>query len=670
MFLTVSIICLALSLGCTPDAVLEPEVKTAPQWSQNPSLTSEVKGEFSVIQGQADGTAPIQYVYYWKTSNTDAPLESSDATLWSNAGWTSIAQDQLSEPVHGIKEGGTITFYAIASNSEGFDIAGPFTVEVEKPVAPVRWGEVPTASVANGVFAITPGVAKGLTTDEPPQEVDLEPPGDYAYYYAKSAEPSPSPPGEGEDSPSDWVASQWNSIQPDEKLALDPGDYVAYAVVVNNGGSLRMQITPNAGEEFFTISPNKPVWTAQPVVQSGDGHGVFTLKSGGLAEGNPGAIEFQYYFADPLASQPNDIETPDAWAGELWTAVDVGQTLDFTDPKNIKPGAADYQLYGVAENSEGATLSDKIPVLIKGLSAWVNQAVTNSPPILTRSAAIVVNSELYVIAGHNGSTYTSDVWHSAYNADTKKWTWQENTNSPGFGTLGEHMLATDGSVIYVLGGRSGAGADSSNKVWKGTPPSDASNPADIAWSELTSTASWSPRIDASVAFFNGSLYLMGGQDMDGRKLNDVWKSDDGANWTRIKINAEWSARHKAALVPHNNKMWLLGGFSSSRLNDVWTSEDGATWTKVSEDSDWTSREGMRAVSYQEKIWVLGGKDSSGEVKDVWFSSDGLQWYKANADALDGLTQVGFAGALEDGIIAYGFTSTFMVVASWIDTENP
>ena len=111
------------------------------------------------------------------------------------------------------------------------------------------------------------------------------------------------------------------------------------------------------------------------------------------------------------------------------------------------------------------------------------------------------------------------------------------------------------------------------------------------------------------------MYVMGGYGgwdeswywFDGfRCKNDVWRTEDGANWEVMTHAAAWKPRafHSVTVLPdpvdplfdysHNSsapRMWLLaGGYFGEKGNnvvskmkgyiDLWSSVDGKTWTRI------------------------------------------------------------------------------------------
>jgi hypothetical protein len=191
------------------------------------------------------------------------------------------------------------------------------------------------------------------------------------------------------------------------------------------------------------------------------------------------------------------------------------------------------------------------------------------------------------------SDFFNDVWRSRNGVN-----WKQMTDNAGWaGRAGLSSVVFKGE-IYIMGGSFNddpaiiGGPPERvyfNDVWKSRDGAD--------WELLTDNAPWEPRAGAVVVAKNGYMYLLGGENgficeplpfCDPPYFNDVWRSQDGANWEQVTAEADWVARpgHQAAVV--KDKIVLFGGFGLiSNPMDVWTSKDGANWEQVS-DSPWNA----------------------------------------------------------------------------------
>lgn len=241
---------------------------------------------------------------------------------------------------------------------------------------------------------------------------------------------------------------------------------------------------------------------------------------------------------------------------------------------------------------------------------------------------IVFRDKLWLFGGWFDS-FTSpprDVWSTS---DGK--TWEQVDKAAPWIHSDLPMTVTFADRIWMMGGwYNGRLKDhsASNAVWSSTDGKD--------WKQVTPNAGWSPRIAAGLVEFQGKMWVLGGTEDyyfgDERSLkNDVWCSANGKDWKQVTPNAGWSPRAYHQAVVHDGKMWVLGGGNYTpkyhAKNDVWCSEDGANWTQVTASAQWHERLWFSSVVYRGRMWVLGGWSSPPYTNwgDVWHSADGKVW---------------------------------------------
>ena len=183
-----------------------------------------------------------------------------------------------------------------------------------------------------------------------------------------------------------------------------------------------------------------------------------------------------------------------------------------------------------------------------------------------------------------------------------------------------------------------------------TTPSRAAH--SCKWVQVTPKAEFAPRDGAGALVFAGKMWLLGGWN-PGDKANfpricnnEVWSSEDGANWSLEKPNTygkegfdpdrDWEGRHTAGYVVFKDRMWIVGGDANQGhyQNDVWNSADGKTWHRVSTQRGvpWGPRVLHHTLVFRHKIWVLGGQtlpqfapEKEAFYNDIWNTSDGVNW---------------------------------------------
>ena len=154
------------------------------------------------------------------------------------------------------------------------------------------------------------------------------------------------------------------------------------------------------------------------------------------------------------------------------------------------------------------------------------------------------------------------------------------------------------------------------------------------WTLKTSAPGWVAR-EKFRAVYNGThVYIMGGTNAAGTRLNDVWRTSasDGASWSQQTAAAPWAARHSFGACRGVGTSLLIGGGDTAGgdVNDVWTTLDGASWTLQTAAAAWSARDGLGMVRALSLLWVVGGSDTGRA--DAWYSADsGINWVLSNPD---------------------------------------
>jgi hypothetical protein len=210
---------------------------------------------------------------------------------------------------------------------------------------------------------------------------------------------------------------------------------------------------------------------------------------------------------------------------------------------------------------------------------------------------------------------TGDIW---YSDDGSNW------SQVGFSTRWQgrafHGALIFDDRIWVLGGATNNGTVSD--VWES--PVDPASSLNNNWTEVTSSAGWSNRMDhGAVVFDDGSgekMWVMGGRSNDtgGATVHDdIWYSDDGDSWTQVSVSGtQWGARWGHSVHAYAGKLWVIGGrdASGTDLNDVWSSVDGINWVEETANAPWDARTQHAATLFDGKLWIMGGM---GGGNDVW-----------------------------------------------------
>lgn len=198
------------------------------------------------------------------------------------------------------------------------------------------------------------------------------------------------------------------------------------------------------------------------------------------------------------------------------------------------------------------------------------------------------------------------------------------TPRQGFG----FVASPDGRFVYVVGGDDGSVR---SDTW-------LSRNFGRSFVQQSATAPWDGRVGFSCVLAGEVLIVVGGRAPTragiGDLMNDVWSSRDrGQSWNLVRKNAPWKPRANASLAFTNGKLVLLGGITEvSALDDVWESLDlGATWIQLSvKSTPWKPRHSCSLLSNDDsgEILIIGGIDGDGaSLCDSWSSHDaGQTWF--------------------------------------------
>jgi leucine-zipper-like transcriptional regulator 1 len=226
--------------------------------------------------------------------------------------------------------------------------------------------------------------------------------------------------------------------------------------------------------------------------------------------------------------------------------------------------------------------------------------------------------QMCVIGGYGNSTFYNDVWCSSNGKD-----WVEKTPSAGFSPRCGHSCVVyddgTGPKIYVIGGHQGT--TFYNDVWYS---SDGIN-----WTPKTN-AGFTIRYNHTSVVFNNAIWVIGGiSSISGNYVyeNDVWSlSGSGGTWARATSTAAFSGRYLHASVVYDNKMWVIGGSDNIKeeyLNykDAWYSTNGIDWIAATQNADFSPRDGLRAVIFNNAMYFTAGAITGSSIyyNDVWRS---------------------------------------------------
>lgn len=265
------------------------------------------------------------------------------------------------------------------------------------------------------------------------------------------------------------------------------------------------------------------------------------------------------------------------------------------------------------------------------------ELVTMKAPFAARdgAGALSLQGTMYLLGGWNPGDKVNfpKICNSQVWASTDGLNWREICEQAPW--EGRHCAGwvVHQDKLWVIGGDVNQ-RHHQNDVW--------SSPDGVNWTQVCDNVPWGNRSLHLAFSFQGKLWVMGGQSMTSNDLgvpekffNDIWCSEDGAQWTRVVEQAPWTPRgmFSGQAVLHD-RLWLLGGGTYDTpltrerqfYNDVWSTPDGINWTCHTPSAPWHPRQFHEVAAWDGKLWVMEGYHKvGGNRQDVWYSSDGVNW---------------------------------------------
>lgn len=214
---------------------------------------------------------------------------------------------------------------------------------------------------------------------------------------------------------------------------------------------------------------------------------------------------------------------------------------------------------------------------------------------------LVHDDMIWVIGGDwNSGVQQMDVWNSSDGIN-----WNQVLDTLPMEVRMTHMVASLGDEMIFFGGQTltfldFVGGNVYNDVWRSTNGNN--------WTVLNSDAGWHPRGQIQGHFVrNDTLWLIGGGTYDARHMySDVWNTGDGIHWNRITEAADFTPRQYHEVGVFDNRLWILGGYEGiGNRNDVWYSDNGADWYEL-KNTPWPPRHAGGVCTYDSSLWMISG----------------------------------------------------------------
>jgi uncharacterized protein GlcG (DUF336 family) len=228
-------------------------------------------------------------------------------------------------------------------------------------------------------------------------------------------------------------------------------------------------------------------------------------------------------------------------------------------------------------------------------------------------STVIFNNTMYNIGGYKGNS--SNEWNIApiISSSTNGTNYSVASSVTGLTNgVANHTSVVFNNYIYTIGGGTNTVLQT-NTIWRSTNGT--------TWQSVTAPG-WGVRAGHASVVYNNKIYITGGYYNNGEsEYRDVWSTANGTAWTQETSSASWTGRNDHTLNANSKGMWLVGGNDGDFKNDVWFSRDGKDWTQVLENAPFDERANHAAVVRDGYLYIFGGAnegwDEFNYVYDIW-----------------------------------------------------
>lgn len=233
-------------------------------------------------------------------------------------------------------------------------------------------------------------------------------------------------------------------------------------------------------------------------------------------------------------------------------------------------------------------------------------------------SAVVYNNKMYVFGGHDGGDFLNDLWvYDPPPEDT--WTKLDSTTSPP--VRGYHAAVVDDltGYIYVYGGIDSTAVSNFiyyDDMWE-------YNGSD--WNRVTPTLTSTGRFGHSAVTDGTWIYIFGGRSSTA-SLSDFDGYDFLGAFSSLATAPPARVYHSAAVNTNNGRIYVFGGWenydkATPSLNDLWEYDiSGTSWSPITAPPTSPPARGKHAVVVDEAnntLYVFGGSGDTGITNAVW-----------------------------------------------------
>jgi len=212
-------------------------------------------------------------------------------------------------------------------------------------------------------------------------------------------------------------------------------------------------------------------------------------------------------------------------------------------------------------------------------SKWVLIETKEAPTPRGWHVAVSVPGRIYIFGGIGDRAFFNDLWYFDLSSKTWHQVKQLNHSENIIPCPRAHAAAAfheSKREIYVFGGIKFFGTKGYlHDLWK-------FNLDSCAWEEVTKNSvgkTCPPLIAGHSAVVSGNhLLIFGGNDMDGKYINDIWQFDfDTTEWRKLDVNEPLPEKRSGqGAVEHKGNVIIYGGYNDiigkgpQQKNDIWS----------------------------------------------------------------------------------------------------